>query len=93
MVETETKAKRPALKFLFSLTVALGMAFISRQLKFTDLQLCAIFLLFFSIPLSITQAIPPYAVSRFIIACLVLDRFNLRGATHFLQSRISFTLR
>jgi solute carrier family 13 (sodium-dependent dicarboxylate transporter), member 2/3/5 len=77
MVETETKTKRPALNFLVSLAVALGMVFIFRQSEFTYSQLYVVFLLFFSICLWITEAIPPFAVSLFII----------------LQSRIAFTLR
>ena len=76
MVETKTKTKRPALKFLVSLAVALGMVLILRQPEFTDSQVYVIFLLFFSICLWITEAIPPFAVSLFIIAFLVFAMGN-----------------
>ena len=83
MVEAEAKTKKPALKFLFSLAVALGMVFILRQPQFTDSQLYVIFLLFFSISLWITEAIAPFAVSVFIIAYLVFAF----GNEHFNSAR------
>src|SRR5688572_4604410 len=76
MIDSETKRKRPVLKFLVSLAVALGMVFILRQPEFTDSQLYVIFLLFFAMGLWITEAIPPFAVSLFIIAFLVFAMGN-----------------
>ncbi len=76
MADLETKKKRPVLKFLASLAVAIGMVFILRQPEFTDSQLYVIFLLFFSICLWITEAIPSFAVSLFIIAFLVFAMGN-----------------
>ena len=79
---SETKTKKPVLKFLVSLAIALAMVFILRQPEFTDSQVYVVFLLFFSICLWITEAIPPFAVSLFIIAFLVFamgnEHFNSR---------------
>jgi sodium-dependent dicarboxylate transporter 2/3/5 len=75
-IDTGTKTKRPVLKFLISLAVAVGMVFLLKQPQFTDSQLYVIFLLFFSIGLWITEAIPAFAVSLFIIAFLVFAMGN-----------------
>ena len=52
------------------------MAFLFGQPDFTDSQRYVIFLLFFSIGLWITEAIPAFAVSLFIIAFLVFAMGN-----------------
>jgi solute carrier family 13 (sodium-dependent dicarboxylate transporter), member 2/3/5 len=71
-----TKTKRQVIKFLVSLAIAIGMVFLLRQPEFTDSQLYVIFLLFFSICLWVTEAIPGFAVSLFIIAFLVFAMGN-----------------
>ncbi|MFL5809823.1 MAG: SLC13 family permease, partial [Flavisolibacter sp.] len=71
-----TKTERQVLKFLISLAIAIGMVFFLRQPEFTDSQLYVIFILFFSICLWITEAIPAFAVSLFIIAFLVFAMGN-----------------
>ena len=76
MVVSETRKKRRVLKFLVSLAVAVGMVFVLREPEFTDSQLYVIFLLFFAIFLWITEAIPSFAVSLFIIAFLVFAMGN-----------------
>lgn len=76
MIDSEVRTKRPVLKFAVSLAVAVGMVFILRQPEFTDSQQYVIFLLFFAMGLWITAAIPPFAVSLFIIAFLVFAMGN-----------------
>jgi sodium-dependent dicarboxylate transporter 2/3/5 len=75
-IDTGTRTKRPVLKFLLSLAVAIGMVFFLKEPQFTDSQLYVIFLLFFAIGLWITEAIPAFAVSLFIIAFLVFSMGN-----------------
>jgi solute carrier family 13 (sodium-dependent dicarboxylate transporter), member 2/3/5 len=62
--------------FLFSFVVALVLTFILKEPGFTDSQVYVIFLLFFSIGLWLTEAIPAFAVSLFIIAYLVFAMGN-----------------
>jgi len=76
VIKSETKTKGQVLKFLISLAIAIGMVFFLRQPEFSDSQLYVIFLLFFSICLWITEAIPAFAVSLFIIAFLVFAMGN-----------------
>src|SRR6185436_9499996 len=74
--DTRTTKKRPVLKFLISLVIAIGMVVLLGQPEFTDSQRYVIFLLFFSVSLWITEAIPAFAVSLFIIAFLVFAMGN-----------------
>jgi len=76
VIDSGTKVKNQVLKFLISLVVAIGMVFLLRQPEFTDSQLYVIFLLFFAIGLWITEAIPAFTVSLFIIAFLVFAMGN-----------------
>jgi solute carrier family 13 (sodium-dependent dicarboxylate transporter), member 2/3/5 len=73
---SKTKIERQVFKFLISLAIAIGMVFYLKQPEFTDSQLYVIFILFFSICLWITEAIPAFAVSLFIIAFLVFAMGN-----------------
>jgi sodium-dependent dicarboxylate transporter 2/3/5 len=82
-VTDEKKKRRKAiLSFLGSAVVALALTFLIREPQFTDSQLYVLFLMFFAIGLWITEAIPPFAVSLFIIAYLVftLGNPNLNSA-------------
>lgn len=63
-------------KFLISLGVAIGITLLIREPDFTDTQVYVLFLLFFSIGLWLTEAIPPFAVSLLIIAFLVFALGN-----------------
>ena len=76
------KRRRSILSFLGSAVVALALTFLIREPQFTDSQLYVLFLMFFAIGLWITEAIPPFAVSLFIIAYLVftLGNPNLNSA-------------
>ncbi|HEX3166209.1 MAG TPA: SLC13 family permease, partial [Chitinophagaceae bacterium] len=82
-VTDEKKKRRKAiLSFLGSAIVALALTFLIKEPQFTDSQLYVLFLMFFAIGLWITEAIPPFAVSLFIIAYLVftLGNPNLNSA-------------
>ncbi|HEY5967273.1 MAG TPA: DASS family sodium-coupled anion symporter [Chitinophagaceae bacterium] len=76
------KRRRSILSFLGSAVVALALTFLIKEPQFTDSQLYVLFLMFFAIGLWITEAIPPFAVSLFIIAYLVftLGNPNLNSA-------------
>ena len=70
--DTAKKSRRRSIYFfLGSLVVALGLTYLLREPGFTDSQVYVLFLLFFSVSLWMTEAIPPFAVSLFIIAYLV----------------------
>jgi sodium-dependent dicarboxylate transporter 2/3/5 len=62
--------------FLISLAIALILTLLIKEPSFTDSQVYVIFLLFFSIGLWVTEAIPAFAVSLFIIAFLVFALGN-----------------
>lgn len=76
VIDSGTKVKKPVLKFLVVLAVAIGMVFLLKEPQFTDSQVYVIFLLFFAIGLWITEAIPAFAVSLFIIAFLLFAMGN-----------------
>jgi sodium-dependent dicarboxylate transporter 2/3/5 len=63
-------------KFLLSLFLATGLTFLIKEPGFTDSKVYVLFLLFFSIGLWLTEAIPAFAVSLFIIAFLVFALGN-----------------
>jgi len=62
--------------FLISFAVAFGLTLLLKEPGFTDSQVYVIFLLFFSIGLWATEAIPAFAVSLFIISYLVFALGN-----------------
>jgi sodium-dependent dicarboxylate transporter 2/3/5 len=63
-------------KFLLSLVLALVITLLIKEPDFSDSQVYVLFLLFFSIGLWLTEAIPAFAVSLFIIAFLVFALGN-----------------
>jgi len=67
---------RPLIYFAVSLVIALVLTRVLREPGFTDSQVYALFLLFFATALWITEAIPPFAVSLFILAYLVFTFGN-----------------
>src|SRR5690349_17426416 len=67
---------KPAIYFLGSLVIDLGLTFLLREPSFTTSQLYVLFLLFFSIGLWVTEAIPAFAVGLFILAYLVYTMGN-----------------
>src|SRR6478735_9580247 len=72
----EVKSNSSLLKFILSLAAAVMMVFVLKQPSFTDSQVYVIFLLFFSIGLWFTEAIPAFAVGLFIMAFLVFALGN-----------------
>jgi len=74
--------KKPVFYFFLSLIIALTLTFILKESSFTQSQVYVLFLLFFALSLWITEAIPPFAVSLFILAYLVytLGNPNLNSA-------------
>mgnify|MGYP001182348126 FL=1 len=73
---TGLKRFKPVIYFLLSLVVALVFTFWLKEPGFTDSQVYVIFLLFFAIGLWLTEAMPAFAVSLFIIAYLVFTLGN-----------------
>jgi solute carrier family 13 (sodium-dependent dicarboxylate transporter), member 2/3/5 len=63
-------------KFLLSLFLALGLTYLIKEPQFSDSQVYVLFLLFFSIGLWLTEAIPAFTVSLLIIAFLVFALGN-----------------
>ncbi|URL02742.1 SLC13 family permease [Avibacterium sp. 20-126] len=58
--------------FLFSIIFALLLTLLASDASFTKIQNYVLFLLFFSISLWVTEAIPPFSVSILIVGFLVL---------------------
>ena len=64
------------ISFLLCILVALGGVFFLQDPSFTQPQYYVLFLLFFSVGLWLTEAIPPFAVGLFIIGFLVFTLGN-----------------
>lgn len=62
--------------FLISLLVALGLFYLVSDPEFSEAQNFVLFILFFSIALWVTEAIPPFAVGILIIGFLVFSIGN-----------------
>nr|WP_231923663.1 SLC13 family permease [Gallibacterium salpingitidis] len=74
--------------FLFSLTFGWIMKDLLSDPAFTDTQNYVLFLIFFSISLWVTEAIPPFSVGILIIGFLVLimGRSDAENAMQYLQT-------
>ena len=70
--------KKKTIFFVLSLAVALLLTFVVKEPQFTDSQNYVLFLLFFSIGLWLTEAIPPFSVGLFILAFLAFALGNPR---------------
>lgn len=68
--------KKNSLLFLACLVSALGLTLLLREPQFGDSQTYVLFLLFFSVGLWLTEAIPPFSVGLFIMAFLVFALGN-----------------
>ncbi|MBP9190696.1 MAG: anion permease, partial [Chitinophagales bacterium] len=68
--------RKSVINFLLSFVIAIVITLLLKEPGFTDSQTYVIFLLFFSIGLWATEAIPAFAVSLFIIAYLVFALGN-----------------
>src|SRR5215470_5273649 len=73
---SRSKKQKSLYYFIGSLLAALGLTWWLKEPSFTDSQLYVLFLLFFSIGLWVTEAIPPFAVALFIMAYLVFTLGN-----------------
>lgn len=62
--------------FFAAMALAAGLTFVVSAPSFTDSQLYVLFLLFFAIGLWVTEAIPSFAVSLFILSFLVYTLGN-----------------
>lgn len=71
------KRQKAILYFVSSFAIALVLTLILKAPSFSDSQVYVLFLLFFAIGLWLTEAIPPFAVSLFIIAYLVFAMGNI----------------
>jgi sodium-dependent dicarboxylate transporter 2/3/5 len=80
MNDTATSPKkkryRSLIQFVAVLLIALALTRLLKEPTLTDSQVYTLFLLFFSMGLWITEAIPPFAVSLFILAYLVFTFGN-----------------
>ncbi|MFV0237968.1 MAG: SLC13 family permease [Flavobacteriales bacterium] len=70
------------ISFLASILVALLLTYALKDVSFTDAQSYVLFLLFFSIGLWVTEAIPPFAVGIMIIGFLVY----ILGSENFIET-------
>src|SRR6185436_17139110 len=68
---TSGSRNKSLIKFLLSLIAALVLTFLIKAPSFTTTQVYVLFLLFFAMGLWFSEAVPPFAVSIFIIAYLV----------------------
>lgn len=68
--------RKRIISFLLSFLIALIITLVIKEPVFTDSQVYVMFLLFFSVGLWLTEAIPAFAVSLFIIAFLVFALGN-----------------
>jgi solute carrier family 13 (sodium-dependent dicarboxylate transporter), member 2/3/5 len=77
--------------FLFSLGLAFGLTWLVKEPEFNDTQVYVLFLLFFSLGLWFTEAVPAFAVSIFIIAYLVymLGNENLNSAPEDIEKYVT----
>ncbi len=72
----DTSGHKALIRFVGSFVAALGLTWLLREPSFNDDQAYVLFLLFFSIGLWVTEAIPAFAVGLMIIAYLVFALGN-----------------
>ncbi len=75
-ISSGSHKKKAVLYFVLSFVGAIGLTLFARESSFSDSQVYVLFLLFFAVGLWLTEAIPPFAVSLFIIAYLVFALGN-----------------
>src|SRR6516164_6847923 len=78
----KSRAGRNALLFISALVVSLVLTVLIKAPGFSLSQIYVLFLLFFSIGLWLTEAVPPFAVGLFIMAYLVFMLGNSRFNAH-----------
>lgn len=79
---------KKVISFILSIFIAVGLTFLLSDDSFTRTQNYVLFLLFFAICLWVTEAIPPFSVSIFIVGFLVLimGRSEAYDAIQYLQT-------
>ena len=75
-LKTHGGPRRSVINFLLSFAIAIGLTLLLKEPGFNDSQVYVLFLLFFAVALWITEPIPAFAVSLFIIAFLVFALGN-----------------
>lgn len=82
---------RSFIYFLLSFLAAIGLTLLLKEPSFTYTQVYVLFLLFFAMGLWFTEAVPPFAVSIFIIAYLVfmLGNKNLNAAPENIEKYVT----
>src|SRR5215831_6600632 len=75
-INKQNKRLRSLYFFLGSLVIALALTWLLKEPSFTDSQVYVFFLLFFSVGLWLTEAIPAFAVAIFVMAYLVFTLGN-----------------
>jgi len=78
----ESRKRRNLIFFILSFGLALLLVRLIRDPAFSDSQDYVLFLVFFSIGLWLTEAIPPFAVALFIMAYLVFMLGNPKLNEH-----------
>jgi sodium-dependent dicarboxylate transporter 2/3/5 len=79
------------LYFLLSFVIAIILTLLLKEPSFTTTQIYVLFLLFFAMGLWFTEAVPPFAVSIFIIAYLVfmLGNKNLNASSENIEKYVT----
>lgn len=75
-VKTIAGRNRSVIYFLLSFGIAMALTLLLKEPGFNDSQVYVLFLLLFAVGLWMTEAIPAFAVSLFIIAYLVFALGN-----------------
>ncbi|MBZ5859369.1 SLC13 family permease [Flavihumibacter profundi] len=90
-LKTIAGRNKPILYFLLSFIAALVLTLLLKEPSFTTTQLYVLFLLFFAMGLWFTEAVPPFAVSIFIIAYLVfmLGNKNLNASPENIEKYVT----
>src|SRR6478752_1703575 len=68
--KTTENGNKKLVYFTISLFLALALTWLIHETAFTEAQTYVLFLLFFSVGLWLTEAVPPFAVGLFIMAFL-----------------------
>ncbi|MCI0618020.1 transporter, partial [bacterium] len=68
--------KKRTITFIICLVLAIALTYLIKEPQFSDSQVYVLFLLFFSIGLWFTEAIPAFSVGLFILAFLAFSLGN-----------------
>lgn len=87
-IQLKVARQSRTIMFLFSVVTSMFLVLLLRDQGFTDTQNYVMFLLFFSIGLWITEAIPPFAVGILIVGFMVfiVGKENSMDAKRYVQT-------